>query len=278
MQISGDYRILIVILAILIPLIVIAAIDVKRENTVLKNSRVLKEIKDLNEQYKDLFDGTLRYNYYFSLDCDNLNQFKARNRDKSLYMISELNRFEFLQIDRKVKSNNKYYSKYLKCIDRIDDFLTRNECELLKVKYSNASEIEHKHFDKEKLITCTTPLVTIEVEYVSPAGQSRHKKSYSYTWENVLQQIKIIDDKENRKNSKEYQRSIMSSSLRYDVLNRDNFRCTICGRTARDGVKLVIDHIVPVSKGGKTTMSNLRVLCEECNLGKSDKYDEYDTY
>ena len=65
----------------------------------------------------------------------------------------------------------------------------------------------------------------------------------------------------------------MSASLRYDVMKRDHFRCTICGRSADDGVTLHVDHIKPVSKGGKTEMSNLRTLCDYCNLGKSDKYD-----
>lgn len=67
------------------------------------------------------------------------------------------------------------------------------------------------------------------------------------------------------------ERRKMTSSLRYDVLRRDGFRCQLCGATASDGVLLHVDHIVPVSKGGKTEMSNLRTLCERCNLGKSDK-------
>lgn len=70
------------------------------------------------------------------------------------------------------------------------------------------------------------------------------------------------------------ERRLMSASLRYDIMKRDGFKCTICGRTQADGVKLHVDHILPVSKGGKTTPSNLRTLCQDCNLGKSDKYDE----
>ena len=38
-----------------------------------------------------------------------------------------------------------------------------------------------------------------------------------------------------------------------------------------DEVGLHIDHIIPVSKGGKTIKSNLRVLCSKCNGKKSNK-------
>lgn len=64
----------------------------------------------------------------------------------------------------------------------------------------------------------------------------------------------------------------MTRELRYKILKRDNFTCQACGITAKDGIKLHIDHIIPISKGGKTTEDNLQVLCEDCNIGKSNKY------
>ena len=64
-----------------------------------------------------------------------------------------------------------------------------------------------------------------------------------------------------------------SKSLRYDILARDNYKCVICGRSTSDGIKLHIDHITPYSLGGETTMDNLRTLCSDCNLGKSNKKD-----
>lgn len=66
----------------------------------------------------------------------------------------------------------------------------------------------------------------------------------------------------------------VTRAMRYDVLRRDNFRCVRCGRGREDGVKLHVDHIVPVSRGGKSTMSNLQTLCEDCNLGKGSRYLE----
>ena len=40
-----------------------------------------------------------------------------------------------------------------------------------------------------------------------------------------------------------------------------------------DGVKLHVDHIFPIAKGGRTDPSNLRTLCDQCNLGKKDKIE-----
>ena len=72
----------------------------------------------------------------------------------------------------------------------------------------------------------------------------------------------------------DYERILMTPKLRYEILRRDNFRCTICGRGQSDGVKLHVDHIKPVSKGGQTVPHNLRTLCQDCNLGKGDSYIE----
>ena len=73
--------------------------------------------------------------------------------------------------------------------------------------------------------------------------------------------------------TKEYQRLILTPKKRYEILKRDNFKCQICGRTQADGVKLEVDHIIPISKGGKTVDENLRTLCHDCNIGKSDKLE-----
>lgn len=58
--------------------------------------------------------------------------------------------------------------------------------------------------------------------------------------------------------------------LRAQVLMRDEARCRLCGVTPSDGAKLHVDHIQPWSKGGETTLDNLQILCERCNVGKSD--------
>jgi hypothetical protein len=61
--------------------------------------------------------------------------------------------------------------------------------------------------------------------------------------------------------------------IRIKVLERDRFCCVFCGRSpATDiGVRLHIDHKMPFSKSGKSTIDNLQTLCQDCNRGKSDE-------
>jgi 5-methylcytosine-specific restriction endonuclease McrA len=53
-----------------------------------------------------------------------------------------------------------------------------------------------------------------------------------------------------------------------NVLVRDGFRCAYCGMEKE---KLTIDHIVPKSRGGKTTFENCVSSCTECNNKKGRK-------
>jgi hypothetical protein len=54
------------------------------------------------------------------------------------------------------------------------------------------------------------------------------------------------------------------------VLMRDGAKCRLCGASPQSGAKLHVDHIVPWSRGGETVIENLQVLCEQCNIGKSN--------
>ena len=56
---------------------------------------------------------------------------------------------------------------------------------------------------------------------------------------------------------------------RFNIFKRDKFTCQYCGRTPPT-IVLVLDHILPVAKGGETVDHNLITSCETCNQGKSD--------
>jgi 5-methylcytosine-specific restriction endonuclease McrA len=61
----------------------------------------------------------------------------------------------------------------------------------------------------------------------------------------------------------------VSPKRRWQVLARDSFTCTYCGRKPPD-VELHVDHKVSVNDGGSDELDNLLTACDKCNLGKSD--------
>lgn len=55
---------------------------------------------------------------------------------------------------------------------------------------------------------------------------------------------------------------------RQNIYKRDNFECVYCGE---DNKKLLtLDHVIPQSKGGPNSWSNLVTACKKCNGEKSD--------
>lgn len=68
----------------------------------------------------------------------------------------------------------------------------------------------------------------------------------------------------------------INSKLRYQVLSRDNSTCQRCGRTVKDGIKLEVDHKLPVEWGGGNDIDNLWTLCNECNGGKKHFFSDFE--
>ncbi|MCR9081748.1 MAG: HNH endonuclease [Cyclobacteriaceae bacterium] len=57
---------------------------------------------------------------------------------------------------------------------------------------------------------------------------------------------------------------------RANLFRRDNGECQYCGSVKH----LTIDHVVPRSKGGKTSWTNLVTACNRCNVNKGNKTPE----
>jgi 5-methylcytosine-specific restriction endonuclease McrA len=59
-------------------------------------------------------------------------------------------------------------------------------------------------------------------------------------------------------------------ALRYRVLKARSARCECCGRTAKDGCVICVDHVEAVKKDWSRRLdeTNLQVLCGDCNLAK----------
>lgn len=55
--------------------------------------------------------------------------------------------------------------------------------------------------------------------------------------------------------------------VRFEVFQRDGFRCIYCGASKED-TTLVVDHVIPVRDGGTNDIGNLATACQPCNAGK----------
>ena len=64
------------------------------------------------------------------------------------------------------------------------------------------------------------------------------------------------------------------------IKKSQDYKCKICGieegriLKTRKGIieiRLTQDHILPLSKGGKTTPENIQALCYRCNKRKGNK-------
>ena len=58
------------------------------------------------------------------------------------------------------------------------------------------------------------------------------------------------------------------SNLRSAVLERDNSICRYCGRRVQT---IHIDHVIPISQGGKSVFENLVTACSRCNQLKGGR-------
>lgn len=57
---------------------------------------------------------------------------------------------------------------------------------------------------------------------------------------------------------------------RVNIYGRDGYKCQYCG-ARRKVDELTYDHVLPRSRGGRTTWTNIVTCCSPCNLRKADR-------
>lgn len=83
--------------------------------------------------------------------------------------------------------------------------------------------------------------------------------------------VLVVRDAHSEKRDSNKSRRGMSNEawgrLRLEILERDNYTCTYCGRQD----DLTCDHIIPLVRGGTNEHSNLTTACRPCNSSKGGK-------
>ena len=185
-----------------------------------------------------------------------------RSRDSSRQLVSN-----FGKEDYQIKYLQKYFS--LRINDEIMDHLD-NVC-----KWNRALDKICQQTPKfEKFKGECYPVFSMQ--YTSPAGRSSVEETFVFSSKNTKKLLSQVEALVLRQQSKKFQRAAMTPQQRDAILRRDNWTCQCCGNSVflEPNLLLEVDHIIPVSAGGKTEPSNLQTLCWKCNRKKSDKIKE----
>ena len=108
-------------------------------------------------------------------------------------------------------------------------------------------------------------LVDEIIEVVRPIdggwGDERNAAITAYVQQELLRAFPPRPDwrTERRRN-----KAKISNSLRTAVYERDEYACVVCGVRKN----LSVDHIIPESKGGPTTLENCQTMCQSHNSQK----------
>lgn len=272
---STNISLIFFILPIIIYFIVVLFIKIKNRLEDKKVLKVSERIKSINKLINDAnFQTIIRSKrYIYEREYSRKSYDRARAKDIIFYHLD--NNIDNIVNDIECSIENK--KKWDNIIEQAKN---------IKIEIDE-STINNLHFSKNKYILIEDRIISkilenntyyainvlVKVFYTSSAGKVNISKDREIKYQ------EIIEFYNEWKNGKKYatnariERSILNDDIRYNVLKRDNYTCQICGATAKDGAKLHVDHIIPVSEGGKTTMSNLQTLCDRCNIGKSNKLD-----
>lgn len=99
-------------------------------------------------------------------------------------------------------------------------------------------------------------------EAVEPDGDRvLRSPRFAFPCPSVIRLVSFVDVRKRRRSA---------GNLRTKIFMRDRYRCQYCGHRG-PLADLSLDHILPRSRGGKTTPENLCVACRVCNSRKGDR-------
>lgn len=245
-----------------------------REKKVLSSSEKIKDLVELNNSTKF---NEIQSKFIFNKHYDNKTNFK---KIEPAYIMSANLRDNidyYAQYISLINDNREKKAVYQKQVDKIRTAEYQADYKSLKINKQTYKNIESKLFEKTVLRPVVDCSINVRMTYSSPKRKINLSKYQIFHFDDLFTSFESISrnhlDRDTYKALSLVERGKVSDSLRYDILNRDGFKCTICGASSKEGVRLHVDHIIPIAKGGKSTPDNLRTLCERCNIGKSDKLE-----
>lgn len=241
-----------------------------------ENSEALSTLLCLNEKYKNKLYCDSIYNVAHTYD--NADYFEDISCEDYLIYVLQGQKNSILQRIKNAEFCKRNYASYINEVKKIDSFgKFRNPID--GYDSDELLNAEKKMFNGYKIKPPTDFKVKIKLYCAKMNGEIVDYKEQTFDKTEVIYLIDRLNDR----NGYYYndrgiwdslcrvERGKVSNKLRFEILERDGYKCRYCGR-GKDECNLQIDHIKPISKGGKSTYDNLQTLCEDCNKQKDNKY------
>lgn len=245
----------------------------KYKKFILENSVTLGKLREVNDKYYffnlvnyDMSNTYDNQDFYNDISClDYLTyqlQFKKKEISEQIF---------------KAEKNRENYRKYRDEIKSINEIGTFRD-DTGKLNKEKLIKTEKKICNKTALSPSLDYSVKVTLYCSKINGRKYEGKSQIFSSNDILFIIsKGIDDKIGQfyKNKDVWdsicrvERGKVSNAMRFSIYKRDGYRCRMCGISDRFA-NLEVDHIIPISKGGKSTYDNLQTLCHRCNVQKGD--------
>ncbi len=244
-----------------------------------EHSLAIRAIKELNSKYQFSSIYPLIYKYCYDTT---VNFEKVSCKDYLIYQFH----LDTLSVRKIIKSRNNNISKEIDYKSKVD---------LAKDKLGNF-DVSIEDLDEEKLRNIESIVFNDLIEKVDTDFYAEvhlyltrgrihrvvDEKKESFDLNEIIDVLKSIDSSklidgrrfysgEVWKSIERVERAKVSNELRQEIFERDGYTCVICGSTEKESLE--IDHIMPISKGGKTEPDNLQTLCHDCNIRKGNDID-----
>lgn len=244
-----------------------------------EHSLAIRAIKELNSKYQFSSIYPLIYKYCY----DSTRNFE--NVSCKDYLIYQFH-LDTLSIRRIIKSRNNNISKEIDYKSKVD--LTKDKLGNFDVSIEDLDEEKLRNIESivfNDLIEKVNNDFYAEVHLYLTRGRMHRvidEKKESFDLNEIIDALKSIDSSKVIDGRRFYsgevwgsiervERAKVSNELRQEIFERDGYTCVNCGSTEKESLE--IDHIKPISKGGKTEPGNLQTLCHDCNVRKGNDFD-----
>lgn len=244
-----------------------------------EHSLAIRAIKELNSKYqfspiypliyKNCYDTTVNFE-------------KVSCKDYLIYQFH----LDTLRVRRIIKSRNNNISKEIDYKSKVD--LTKDKLGNFDVSIEDLNEEKLRNIESivfNDLIEKVNTDFYAEVHLYLTRGRMHRvvdEKKELFDLNEIIDVLKSIDSSkvidgrrfysgEVWKSIERVERAKVSKELRQEIFERDGYTCVNCGSTKKESLE--IDHIMPISKGGKTEPGNLQTLCCNCNIRKGNNID-----